>query len=129
MKEEALEEQSPWSKSSTDIIRDSLKKKGPFTDFKITEVEKTGYGRVILTNAIQDGATVFLPDGQFHSAGRVVKNFVGELADPTLGTGNRAARRLAKFGIALKVSKDGAIRLYSSKPVNNKLLNQGLRIR
>ncbi len=129
MQEKALEEQSSWSKSSTDIIRDSLVKKGLPKDFKITDVETTGYGRVVLTNAIQDGATVFLPDGQFHSAGRVVSKFEGELADPTLGTGNRAARRLAQFGIAIKVSKDGAIRLYSSKPEDNEILNQGLRIR
>ncbi len=123
-----IEDVSEWSKSSSELMKETLKETS-VEDLNLTTIAEKGYGRVILTNAIQDGATIFLPDGQFHSAGRVVRTFDKELADKNLGTGNRAARKLSQFGIALKVSKDGAIRLYSSKPEGNEALNGGLRIR
>ena len=119
-----LEKQSDWSTNATKIISDSLG-----SNLSIADLDKSKYGRVLLTNAIQDGATIFLPDGQFHSAGRVVTSFSGSLSDPKLGTGNRAARQLSKFGVALKISKDGAIRLYSSKPKGYHAINIGIRIR
>ncbi|MFG1415729.1 MAG: hypothetical protein AAE986_06175 [Thermoplasmataceae archaeon] len=119
-----LEKQSEWSINATEIIRDSLG-----GDLNIANLDQSKYGRVLLTNAIQDGATIFLSNGQFHSAGRVVTSFDGSVSDQKLGTGNRAARRLSQFGVALKISEDGAIRLYSSKPKDYEAINVGIRIR
>ena len=125
-----LEEQKPWSMDSTRIILNQLEKEKT-SNFRITELSKTKMGRVLLTNAIQDGATIFEADGRFHSAGRIVSNFstAGRPSDEKSGTGNRAALRLSEYGIALKISKDGAIKLYSSLPEGVKQLNGGLRIR
>ena len=125
-----LEEQKGWSKDSTKIILNQLEKEKT-SSFRITELRRTKMGRVLLTNAIQDGATMFEADGKFHSAGRIVSNFSreGRPSDEKSGTGNRAALRLAEYGIALKISKDGAIKLYSSRPEGVKQLNGGLRIR
>ena len=123
-KEKVLEKQSEWSINATKIICDSLG-----GDLNIADLDQSKYGRVLLTNAIQDGATIFLPNGQFHSAGRVVTSFKGPVSDQKLGTGNRAARRLSRFGVALKISEDGAIRLYSSKPEDYEAINVGIRIR
>lgn len=124
-KENTLEEQSSWSINATKIISDSLGKRS----LNIADMDKIKYGRLLLTNAIQDGATIFSANGEFHSAGRVVKNFTNTLSDQKLGTGNRAASRLSNFGVALKISEDGAIRLYSSKPENYEAINGGIRIR
>lgn len=128
--ENVLEDQIDWSLNSTKIILDQLGRNHVST-FRITEIEDTKYGRVLLTNVLQDGATIFKADGTFHSAGRVVTNFSkkGKLGDSKSGTGNRAAQRLSEFGIALKISKDGAIKLYSGLPKDNDHLNKGLRIR
>lgn len=133
-----LERQKKWSENSTAIMKEILGA-GTQTDLYITNIrpkeeeddkDANGFGRVLLTNAIQDGATLFYPDGKFHSAGRVVTKFKDlALADPNLGTGNRAAMKLSEYGVVLKVSEDGAIRLYSGDSNGNKLLTEGFRIR
>ncbi len=128
--EKVLEPQKEWSKISTEIISNLLNAKGKQGGARIEDLKTAGFGRVLLTNAIQDGATIFSADGVFRSAGRIVNKFSKEeLNDTSWGTGNRAAHRLSSFGIALKVSEDGAIRLFSSLPKGNKYLNKGLRIR
>jgi hypothetical protein len=46
-----------------------------------------------------------------------------------LGSGNRAAQRLSEYGVAIKVSEDGAIRLYSRPPDNLEKSLDAFRIR
>jgi hypothetical protein len=132
VEEKTLEKQKDWSANATKIIRDELKRVDNLDDFNVKDIEDTGLGRVLLTNAIQDGATLFYPDGRFHSAGRIVSRWpdqiVGE-GQPPLGSGNRAAQRLSEYGVAIKVSEDGAIRLYSRPPDNLEKSLDAFRIR
>lgn len=72
---------------------------------------KRGLGRLFLTLAIQDGATMFRPDGSFIGASRFVRD--QQIGDVTGGSGARAARTLACHGVAIKVSADGAIRVFA----------------
>jgi hypothetical protein len=126
---EALEKEKEWSLDSSNIVKDLLKGKGHEERINLNDIHKSGLGRLLLTHAIQDGATIFSLNGDFHSSGRIVKGFKkAKLPDPKLGTGNRAAMTLAKYGVALKISKDGAIRLYSGM-ADNKYFKEGLRIR
>jgi hypothetical protein len=92
-----------------------------------------GLGRVFLTLAIQDGALLLHPDGRLHSSGRFVtesKKNVG-----TGGAGARAARALAAFGVTLKISVDGSIKVFAEttggrrKPGRSLVPETGLRIR
>jgi len=84
-----------------------------------------GLGRVLLTSAIQDGATVFTPDGSFHSAGRMVR--IPE-ALSVGGAGTRAAKGLANHGVAIKVSKDGPIKIFAKSGLQELVPAEGLRI-
>jgi hypothetical protein len=83
---------------------------------RITEIDsenspKRGLGRLFLTLAIQDGATLFRPDGSFIGASRFVKDqSTGQVPG---GSGTRAARSLAKHGVAIKISADGGIRVFA----------------
>ena len=131
----------------TEIIKSEvLRADKSRTTLKITDVRQTQMGRVFLTNAIQDGAVLLRPDGEFHSAGRFVMSIRADAAAPPatsgpggsattvvrplLGSGNRAARQLAQFGVALKISQDGAIRVYSNPPTApGRLQIEGRRIR
>jgi hypothetical protein len=142
-----LEDQKPESIDVTTIIKDEVQRIDKrLTSLRITDVRQTKMGRVLLTNAIQDGAVLFKSDGEFHSAGRFVMSIqpdrevtrsgtdAGEPhsreARPRVGSGNRAARQLAEFGVALKISRDGGIRVYSRPPPGgNHLELDGQRIR
>ncbi len=126
-----LEEQKSWSKESKIITLRTLKKGINNDDETINEINITninekgaverGIGRLLLTNVIQDGATLFGSNGVFHSSGRIVRE-LGNVGPniSTLGTGNRAAKKLSKHGIVLKISKDGAIRLYFKEGENER---------
>jgi hypothetical protein len=72
---------------------------------------KSGLGRLFLTLAIQDGATLFRPDGSFIGASRFVKD--QQMGEVSGGSGARAARTLACHGVAIKISADGAIRVFA----------------
>ena len=131
-KSKILERQKDWSASATKIIRDELKRVDKLDEFNVKDIEKTGLGRALLTNAIQDGATLFDPDGKFHSAGRIVSQLPDQIDDdthPPLGSGNRAAQKLSEYGVAMKVSEDGAIRLYSKPPDKLQRTLDAFRIR
>jgi hypothetical protein len=81
------------------------------TDITEDGPPKRGLGRLFLTLAIQDGATLFRPDGSFIGASLFVKDQEG--GDVTGGSGARAARTLACHGVAIKISADGAIRVFA----------------
>lgn len=118
-----LEPQSEDSKKVTEVITENLVSKPNI--LTMSQVVTEGLGRVLLTNAIQDGATIFTPDGRFHSAGRMVsipkQVSVG-------GAGTRAATGLAPYGVAVKISKDGAIRIFAAKEGIALVPPEGLRI-
>ena len=80
------------------------------TDVTERGAPKGGLGRLFLTLAIQDGATLFRPDGSFIGASRFVKD--QQTGPVSGGSGARAARTLACHGVAIKVSADGAIRVF-----------------
>jgi hypothetical protein len=91
-------------------------------------VGSKGLGRLFLTLAIQDGALLFRPDGRLHSAGRFVKESGKNLEQG--GAGARAARALARHGVALKISVDGSIKAFAEDRSGRPLVPQsGLRIR
>lgn len=81
------------------------------TDVSDASPPKSGLGRLFLTLAIQDGATLFRPDGSFIGASRFVKD--QQMGAVSGGSGARAARTLACHGVAIKVSADGAIRVFT----------------
>ncbi|HZY91451.1 MAG TPA: hypothetical protein VFG07_01560 [Thermoplasmata archaeon] len=87
-----------------------------------------GLGRLFLTLAIQDGALLFRPDGRLHSAGRFVKESGKNLEQG--GAGARAAKALARHGVALKISVDGSIKVFAESRTGKPLVPMsGLRIR
>jgi hypothetical protein len=92
---------------------------------RITAVGESGVGRVLLSCAIQDGATLFNREGEFLCSGRMVKETVGSPMEG--GARRRAARTLSRFGVVLAISHDGAIRIFSEPPGLNYAVS-GLRI-
>lgn len=119
-----LEQETPTSKKVTDMLKEQrMDGDGPVS---MTDVRENGLGRALLTCAIQDGATVFLPDGTLHSAGRIVSQL--DSAEG-VGTGHRAAKSLGKKGVAIKISKDGAIKVFCSPGGVPATPERGLRIR
>jgi hypothetical protein len=110
-----LHEPSPESKQVTAALNSIAGVVDP-NAARITEITeagspKGGLGRLFLTLAIQDGATLFRPDGSFIGASRFVKD--QEIGEVTGGSGARAARSLACHGVAIKISADGAIRVFA----------------
>jgi hypothetical protein len=124
-----LEPQKPWSRKVTKSMRSRPRLDDDDGSMDLSKVEHTRLGRVFLTNAIQDGATLFNENGRFHSSGRVIARLGRADGRTSLGTGNRAAMALSRYGVALKVSRDGGIRLYSRPKGVRKLKFEGLRIR
>jgi len=112
---DTLHEPSPESKQVTAALNSIAGVVDPGAA-RITEITddgppKRGLGRLFLTLAIQDGATLFRPDGSFIGASRFVKDqATGEVPG---GSGARAARSLARHGVAIKISADGAIRVFA----------------
>ena len=118
-----LEKATLTSKKVPDVLREATGSSGKVD---MAFIEEKGLGRALLTCAIQDGATVFLPDGTFHSAGRIVSQL--ETIDGA-GTGTRAAKAIGKRGVALKISKDGSIKIFHSPNGTPATPENGLRIR
>lgn len=118
-----LEKATPTSEKIATMLREATPDNQPV---HLADIEKLGLGRALLTCAIQDGATVFLPDGTVHSAGRIVSQL-----EPVegAGTGHRAAKTIGKRGVALKVSKDGSIKIFCSSGASPATPEKGLRIR
>lgn len=79
-------------------------------DLLITKL--SGHGRLLFGQALQDGALLISPEGRFLSAGRMVEK-VRDTNDG--GAGARAAQSFGADGVAMKISQDGPIKLYSSK--------------
>jgi hypothetical protein len=117
-----LEPQSEESTKTTKAIEEQLESHAGLT---ITEIVSNGFGRVLLTNAIQDGATIFTPDGCYHSSTRMVRL---PRAMQVGGAGTRAARGLAAHGVAIKISKDGGIRVFAEKDGRSLVPPAGLRV-
>src|SRR5207245_6039476 len=98
--EEILAKPSDQSQRVSTVIQKELdtKDKPP----KITAVGESGAGRVLLSCAIQDGATLFNGQGEFLCSGRMVKETVGSPMEG--GARRRAARALSQFGVVLAIS-------------------------
>jgi hypothetical protein len=135
--EKRLHPALPESRAMTLLIRKAAGAKTK--EFKITDVDKPvdsdlphkpswGLGRLFLTLAIQDGAVLFAPDGRFLSASRFVADNDQNIGSG--GAGARAALALSKCGLAIKISADGAIKVFA-RAGNGKLMvpAAGLRIR
>ncbi|MEA3190094.1 MAG: hypothetical protein QOD77_676 [Thermoplasmata archaeon] len=119
-----FEPQSPESIGVTNAIR-AVKDKMKLTgDLTIDRLAQIGFGRLLLAANLQDGATLFLPDGHFHSSGRMVKRIAAGAGG---GSGARAAKGIGAAGLAIKISEDGAIKVYSSMG-GDKTPDDGLRI-
>ncbi|HZY70871.1 MAG TPA: hypothetical protein VFF67_07855 [Thermoplasmata archaeon] len=135
--EKRLHPALPESRAMTLLIRKAAGAKTK--EFRITDVDKPvdpdlphkpswGLGRLFLTLAIQDGAVLFAPDGRFLSASRFVADNDQNIGSG--GAGARAALALSKCGLAIKISADGAIKVFA-RAENGRLLvpAAGLRIR
>lgn len=122
-----LEDPSPETTNINQMIRQSMEALQLGQDrLRVTDMKDTGLGRVLLTCAIQDGATLFLPDGTLDSSARMLKQVAQHV---TGGAGTRAAKKLSEIGVALKVSRDGAIRVFAGGPDSTILPPNGMRIR
>jgi hypothetical protein len=76
--------------------------------------ELSGKGRLLLSCAIQDGATLFNSHGDLLSVGRIVRTHNTSASNlGPMGSRRLAALTLADHGIALAISQDGAIRLFA----------------
>jgi hypothetical protein len=96
--------------------------------------KEAGLGRLLMSAAIQDGATLISPDGRFLDAGRIVaktnlkkgKKQAGIAIDG--GARSYAASALSKHGVVIKISQDGGIKLFSNSESKKKRRVNGLRI-
>jgi hypothetical protein len=135
--EKVLHHALPESKAMTLLIRKAVgATKGQFkitdvdkpTDSDLTPLPSKGLGRLFLTLAIQDGAVLFGPDGRFLSASRFVSDVRDNIGSG--GAGARAALALSHCGLAIKISADGAVRVFATEGKRNYLVPAvGLRIR
>ena len=135
--EKQLHPALPESRAMTELIRKAAN--AGTKDFKITDVNKPedpeeqhkpswGLGRLFLTLAIQDGAVLFAPDGRFLAASRFVRESGQNIKSG--GAGARAALALSKCGVAIKISADGAIKIFACSHEGKLLVPPtGLRIR
>ena len=81
-----------------------------------------GGGRLLLTTLIHDGATVFSPSGDLLGTGKLVK--LGSGGQIKGGSRRNAARKIAENGgVAIYISQDGAIKIFS-----NETGDDGLRV-
>jgi hypothetical protein len=92
---------------------------------KITEVEKTRLGRILLTCALQDGAVLIGADAGVQRVGTMVAQSRNVEEG---GARRRAAKTFGEFGVAIAISHDGAIRLFSGHGGRKLLPPEGLRI-
>lgn len=87
--------------------------------------EDVGFGRLLLSSAIQDGAILISPTAEFLDVGRIVSKDASSMeeGDPCgrLEGGARtyAACLLSKHGVTLKISQDGGISLFASKSIGS----------
>lgn len=114
--EDALEEEETGEDILSKKIPKVVKKdeEGTIDNFhKLADGEgdAADRGRVLLTNAIQDGALIIRSDGHYDSAGRMAQLKQTDRTEG--GAGTRAANSLAKYGVAMKISEDGSIKLFS----------------
>lgn len=95
----------------------------------LTGLDETRVGRALLSCAIQDGAVLFDAKGKFLGSGRMVST-PAISAQGKGGARTRAASALGHYGVALKISQDGAITVYCKPDGMPEPLPQGgLRIR
>lgn len=126
-KGQLLEPASPQSERIGSMIREAKAEPGKEgTPVRVNEIKATGLGRVLLTCAIQDGATLFRPDGTFDSSGRILSKIGANVSG---GAGTRAAKMLSAHGVAIKVSRDGGIRVFAGGPESRLIPPDGIRIR
>lgn len=92
----------------------------------IVGVKEAGAGRLLLSSAMHDGATLLDPKGKILGVGRIVK--VKTDTEVTGGARTQAAKTMAQHGVAVKVSHDGGIVLFSTIPRDTGQLKKGDRI-
>jgi hypothetical protein len=114
--------------SASEIISDNIKSAAPGggSSATVTELAKEGLGRLLLSAAIQDGAMVFGPEGEFHSAGQLVSRTDQESSQG--GARRSAAKALSAFGAVLAISQDGAIRVFGDRIPEGDAKDRGVRI-
>jgi len=120
-------------KSKGELIRKTLKN-GTIIDGGMKEIknilDKNGIGRALMCAILQDGATIFNTEGDIlYTSAMVIGSTDKKPIKKGLkkgGAGHRAAQALGKYGVAIKISHDGGIRIFSSSGDNWKI--EGLRI-
>jgi len=116
VKEHLIEQtQDDPSKKLLIHVHQCMKNFSGLDSFKISDVlrkgeDGEGLGRLLLSCAIQDGAMILNEKGELLSLGRIVKP-KAEMLDS--GARRHAAKTLGKNGVAIAISHDGAIRLFS----------------
>jgi hypothetical protein len=101
-----------WVPHETTNIQDVMLSRNSLAE-KPFSILDDAHTQTIFRQLSSDGATIIAKDGNVMSFGCVV-DISKALISGVRGTGETVATLLASSGVAVKVSQDGAIRLYTS---------------